>query len=265
MPARFGSFLGLGLLAATGPAWAGAWTMEQGHGQVIIGGLLSQADASFDGSRSTTTTPRYNKFEAEALLEYGLTNRFTLMLGPGIQHIDIAAPIDAARTGLGYTEFGARYRIWQNDSWVFSGQVLTRAPGTDQTTNPAAIGYTDPEVDTRALLGHSFSFAGLPAFIDLEAAQRFRFGDPPDEFRFDATFGVHVAPNWLLMAQSLNVFSEGAGTGIYFPAYDYEKLQLSAVYTLTPSWAVQFGGFTAYSGRNALQENGLIAALWYNF
>ena len=131
---------------------------------------------------------------------------------------------------------------------------MLREPGTDQATNPAAIGYTDPELDTRALFGKGFSISGLPAYVNLQVAQRFRFGDPPDEFRFDATFGLFVAPKWLLLAQSFNVISEGAGRNVLFPAYDYEKLQLSVIYSVTNTLALQFGGFTTFSGRNALQD-----------
>lgn len=265
MRGRYGAILGLALLGAPGIAWAGAWTMDAGRGQVITTGTFSQANDAFDGSRNTVSIPRYRKIEIEPLLEYGVTDRLTLMFGPSFQHIDIAPPIDASRTGLGYTEFGGRFGIWRGDSWVFSGQTLVRVPGTSQTGNPAAIGYTNTEIDLRALLGKSFTLGNMPAFIDLQAAQRVRTGDPPSEFRFDATFGLWVAPQWLLLFQSFNVVSEGAGTGPFFPAYDYEKLQISVVYNFTPAWAVQLGAFTAFNGRNALQENALVTGLWYRF
>ncbi len=265
MFARTGSLLGMLLLASSGPALAGAWTLPKGHGQFTLSGLLSETVESFNGGRGLVATPRYQKFELEGLLEYGLTDRLTLMAAPGFQDIEIAAPTDARRSGFGYTELGARYRFLQADGWVFSGQSLLRLPGTDQSANPAAVGYTNPEFDMRALAGRNVTFFGVPGFVDFEAAQRFRFGDPPDEFRFDATLGLRPWPRWLLLAQSLNVFSEGAGDSVLFPAYDYEKLQLSAVYSVTPALSLQFGGFTTYSGRNALQENGLIAGLWYYF
>jgi hypothetical protein len=265
MCGRIGSILGLSLLCLPSLAWAGAWTLEEGKGQVIVTGSLSQASSAFDNSRGTGSTPRYSKFELSGLVEYGLSNRFTLMVAPGLQDIEIASPTDAHRGGIGYTEFGARYRFLQGSDWVFSGQALLREPGTDQSTNPAAVGYTDPELDTRALLGKSFTVNGMPAYVDLQVAQRFRFGDPPDEFRFDATFGLFVAPKWLLLAQSLNVISEGSGATVLFPAYDYEKLQLSAIYAVTNTLAIQFGGFTTFSGRNSLQENGLITGVWYKF
>lgn len=265
MRGRYWSILGLAVLCAPGAVWAGAWTMDEGHGQVITTMTYSVSNDAYDSSRNVVSIPRYRKFELEPLLEYGVTDRFTLMFGPMLQHIDIAAPVDATRTGAGYTDVGGRFRFWQNNGWVFSGQTLVRIPGTVNDRNPAAIGYTDAELDVRALFGKSFNIGPLESFIDLEPAQRFRAGDPPNEFRFDATFGVHFNPQWMLLLQSLNVFSEGAGSSFIFPSYDYEKLQVSVVYNFAPAWAVQVGGYRTYSGRNALLENAIITGLWYRF
>jgi hypothetical protein len=252
------------VIAAARPAYPGAWTLPEGQGQVLVTGSLSDAGESFDRGGSAQSIPHYKKFELQGLIEYGVTDRFTLMAMPGLQHIDIDGPAGGQRTGLGYSEFGGRYRFLQGDSWVFSGQTTLRVPGTFENANPAAVGYTDPELDARILLGHGFSVGNWPAFVDLQLAQRFRSGDPPDEFRVDVTFGVRTAPHWLLLAQSFNVFSEGAG-GPGFDSYRYHKFQLSAVYEVTPAWALQLGGFTTFAGRNALQENGVILGAGYKF
>jgi protein XagA len=255
----------LGLLCAPGVARAGAWTLPQGTGQWLTAIDASTSTNAFGSGGGLTPTPRYDKEELQALIEYGFTDRLTILVDPGLQHIDIAAPTSAERTGLGYTEFGARYAFWQVPSWVLSGQATLRIPGTNETSNPAAIGYTDVEGDFRALLGHDFKLGGMPAFFDLEAAERVRTEGAPSEFRFDATLGVRVLPRWMLLAQSFNVISEGAGSPVYGGSYEYYKLQLSALYALTPTWSLQGGAFTTYAGRNALQENGLIFGLWHRF
>lgn len=259
------ALFGCGLLLAPAAAHAGAWTLQEGTGQAALIGTLSQASQVFDWKGNVVGAPRYTKFELQGLLEYGATDRLTLMFLPGLQHVDIDMPGNPSRTGVGYTEGGARYKFLQGQDWVLSGQATVRVPGTFDAGNPAAIGYTGFESDIRALFGYSFSVAGLPAFINLEAAQRFRFGGPPDEFRFDASFGVRPAPNWLLLAQVFNVVSEGAGEAPFSTSYNYHKLQLSVVYDLTPRWAVQLGGFTTFAGRNALQENGVLLGTWYKF
>ncbi len=252
-----------GVLVGPTAALAGAWTLPEGTGQMLATVAASTATSGFDDT-GLTSIPRYNQLDADALLEYGLTNQLTVILQSGLQHIDIAAPIDAARTGFDYTEFGGRYQFLQADGWVLSCQALLELPGTTDTSNPAAIGYTDVEADFRALLGKSFMLGAMPAFVDLEVAQRQRGDGAPNEFRADGALGVQVMPRWLLLAQSFNVMSEGTGSPI-FGSYDYEKFQLSAVYALTPTWSLQGGGFTTYAGRNALQENGAIFGVWHRF
>jgi hypothetical protein len=260
--------VGIALLLAVTPsvAVAGAWTLPEDTGQLIATFTASTATNELNGSSGLTSTPRYSKAELSALIEYGLTDKLTVILNPGLQYVDIAPPTNANRGGLGYTEFGGRYQLWQSGDWVFSGQATLRLPGTDDTGNPAAVGYTDVEADFRALLGHSFRLGSMLAFTDLEVAERARTAGAPSEFRFDGTFGVLVAPQWLLLAQSFNVMSEGGGSNTIFGgSYEYYKAQLSAVYEVTPVWSVQAGGFTTYAGRNALQENGVIFGVWHKF
>ena len=250
------------MIVAPSTVWAGAWTLPAGTGEAIGTMTSTSATRGFDGF-ALAPTPRYDKTEVSGLIEYGFTDRFTGILSPTLQHVDIASPVDAQRTGLGYTELGGRYRLQQWDTWVASIQATVRVPGTFDNTNPAAIGYTGVETDIRGLVGHSFAIGNMPAFIDLQLAERFRAGGPPSEVRADATFGVQVTPKWLLLAQSFNVFAEG-GNGL-FPSYEYYKFQLSAAYSITPDLAVQLGGITTYAGRNALQENGIVLGAWYRF
>ena len=261
---RLGRVLAVGLMASPTAAFAGAWTLDAGQGLAIVGVATSQSNKAFDGSGIQRPIPRYSKDELQTLIEYGATDWFTVLLAPSLQHVSVGGPFDAQRAGLGYTDLGARMRVWKSDSWVLSAQTTLRVPGTFDKSNVAAIGYTDPEIDVRGLLGHSFAVGAWPAFVDLQVAQRYRFGGPPDEFRLDATFGLRPYARWLFLMQSFNVVSEGAGSWGY-PSYAYYKLQLSAVYALTPAMSLQFGGFTTYWGRNALQENGLIFGAWYKF
>ena len=256
------TFIVIALLATTGPAFAGAWTMPQNHGQVIVTTTASRADDAFDDDGHAHSTPRYQKLESEALIEYGVTDRLTAILGPGFQHIDIARPTDASRTGAGYTEFGARFRFLEGKDWVLSAQGLMRVPGTRDINNPAAVGYTGNEFDARLLFGANLTVAGQPAFANIELAQRFR-DDAPNEFRADATLGVQVAPRWTAVGQSFTVIAE-SGSAL-FPTYNYSKIQLSAIYALTKDWSLQLGGFSTVLGHNALQENGLVAGIGYRF
>jgi protein XagA len=260
---RLALLLGAALMPQ--PALGGAWTLQGGTGQVVVTGTASQATEAFDGGGRLQGTARYSKVEVQTLLEYGISDWLTLMLAPGLQAVDVGAPVDASRAGFGYSEFGARAMLLRNANWVLSGQATMRVPGTSDTTNSAAIGYTGAEIDIRGLFGMSFEAFAMPAFVDVQLAQRFRTGDPPDETRLDLTFGLRTSQRWLVLAQSFNVISQGAGASALFPSYNYHKLQLSALYELTPQWALQGGLFTTFAGRNALQENGVVLGAWYRF
>jgi hypothetical protein len=262
--AAVGSLFAIGLAVVPDQALAGAWTLDEGTGQLFISGTAMQSNQVFSTGSVLQRIPRYSKEEAQALVEYGVTDWFTAMFQPSLQHVDIAAPIGAERGGLGYTDIGGRARIWSDESWVVSAQATFRLPGTSDNANPAAIGYTDREADIRGLVGYGFKVGALPSFVDVEIAQRFRLGGPPDEFRTDVTFGIRPSDRWLLLAQSFSVISEGAGTW-GFGSYSYHKFQLSAVYALTPRLSVQIGGYSTYWGRNALQENGVVIGAGFKF
>lgn len=256
--------LAIGIISTVSAAFAGAWTLPTGEGQVIVTATPSESVQAFDENGRLVPFPRYAKDELQALTEYGAADWLTMILTPMLQHVSVAAPYEGQRTGLGYTDFGGRVRLWHDDSWVVSIQSVFRMPGTFDHTSTAAIGYYDPEVDTRALVGYAFKAGTYPAFINVEVAQRLRFDGPPDEFRADVTFGIQPADKWLLLLQSFNVISEGHGTwGI--PSYEYYKAQLSVVYSLTPAVSLQLGAVRTYAGRNALQENGLVLSAWYKF
>ena len=132
-----------GLLSAPSAAWAGAWTLPQGTGQWFATITASEANNYFNGS-GLASTPRYDKDEAQVLVEYGLTDRLTAIVEPELQHIDIAAPTSAERTGLGYTEFGARYGFVEDPTWVFSGQATLRPPSLIPSCRSLPQGDTRP-------------------------------------------------------------------------------------------------------------------------
>ena len=116
------------------------------------------------------------------------------------------------------------------------------------------------------LLGHNFKLGDMPAFFDLEVAERVRTGGLPERVprrcddRREGAAAMAVAG-----AELQRRFGRRRQYDLDGGSYEYYKLQLSAVYALTPTWELQGGGYTTYAGRNALQENGLIFGVWHQF
>ncbi len=251
-------------------AHAGAWTYEAGTGQAILQGSAVTSANAFGPSSELFASRSFDKVEATLTFEYGLTDWLTLIAAPQLLYVDLGPPWPSSYAGPGYTDLGARARLWQGDgplgAAVVSAQIVARLPGTGDSASAAAVGYQDAELDLRLLFGTSFMLWQKPAYLDLQIAQRQRFGDPPDELRFDATLGVRVAPRWQVLVQSFNVISEGAGEGPDFSAsYEYYKLQLSGAYDLSAALTVQVGIIGTVFARNAPQETGAVASALYRF
>ncbi|MEP9354094.1 hypothetical protein ABLE93_10920 [Xanthobacter sp. KR7-65] len=261
-----------GALAAlqADPAAAGAWTQEEGHGQVILQTTAAHSASEFGPSYDLYASRPYDKVEVTLVFEYGATDWLTLIAAPQFLYVGLGAPSADSYAGPGYQDAGARVRLWQGTGGgtasVVSAQVVGRFSGTGNSPSAAAVGYEDPELDLRLLYGLSFTLFGKAAFLDVEAAQRLRFGAPPDEFRVDLTLGLRVAERWQLLAQSFNVVSEGAGEGPYFgDSYEYYKVQMGAAYDLSAAMTVQLSLVGTVFARNAPQENGVVLAAYYRF
>ena len=249
------------VVAAT-PALAGAWTQPQGAGQVIVTGIYSHSGKGYDGGGHVADIADRTKAEAYFLAEYGVSDDLTLMITPSFSHVSVQGGDDS--TGAGYTELGGRYRLGGSGTSVFSVQGSLRIPGTKRRDSLAQIGSTDSEIDLRALAGTSFKIGGHDGFADIQAGYRIRNGQPPNEYRIDATLGFRPVPQLLLLAQSFNVVSDGAGRGV-FGKYRYHNLYLGTVYDLSAKWSVQLGGLMTLDGENALRERGAFTGLWYRF
>lgn len=248
------------ILAA--PAHASAWPQPQGEGQVIVTGVHSHSDKGFDAAGNTVDINDYDKTEAYVLVEYGVTEDLTVLATPSFSHVTVDRGDKSS--GPGYTELGARYRLASSDDTVLSVQGSFRIPGKKRRDSIAQIGATDSEIDLRALAGVSFKLGGKDGFVDFQPGYRIRNGGPPNEFRYDATFGIRPAPKLLLLAQSFNVISDGDGSGI-FKRYRYSNLYASAVYDVAPKWSLQAGVLGTVAGRNSLRERGFLVGLWRRF
>ena len=242
---------------------ASAWTLPKGKGQVLVTGVYSHSDRGFDANGRTIDIPDYDKREVYVLGEYGVTDDLTLIAAPSFRHVGIQGATDDT-TGLGYTELGGRYRVASGSRWVGSLQATARIPGTRRRDSLAQVGSTDAEFDVRALGGASFTIGRMSGFIDLAGGYRVRAGDPPNEFRADATLGIRPVKRVLLYTSVSNSWSDGAGKGV-FQAYRYHNAFLNAAYDLNDRWSLQLGGLATVGGKNALRERGGTGGLWFRF
>jgi hypothetical protein len=246
------------------PASAGAWTPEQGRGEIIVTTFFEQASVAYNQAGRITPTSLYRSGQATAFVAYGVTDWLTAIIRPGVQSSSLGAPDNQNYTGLGDSEIAAQTRVWRDDSTVISVLAGLRAPTTGGATNGWLQGPDRPQYDFRLLLGHNLTLAGFEGFVDFSAGYRFVGWAAPDEGHFDSSFGLYAMPDLLVLVQSFNTMS-GASSSPNTPQWAQAKAQFSLVYRLSDEWRVQGGGFVTLAGQNAYRENGLLLALWRKF
>ena len=247
-------------------AHAGAWTMGESKGQAILQTSVITSSQSFGPKADLYASRPFDKVEVNLVFEYGARDWLTLILAPQYLHVKLGAPDGSTYSGPGYIDAGARTRLWQDETRVVSAQAVVRVSGTGNSSSAAATGNEDTELDLRLLGGFSFELFGRASYVDIQVAERLRFGDAPDELRLDATLGVRTAPRWQLLVQSFNVASQGAGKGPYFKrSYEYYKVQMGAAWDVSPQLTLQGAMVSTAYARNAPQESGMVMSALYRF
>jgi hypothetical protein len=244
-----------------GTALAGAWTLDQGHFLFMSGVTASRASRSFDDAGNASEKVVFRKLFVQNWMEYGLTDAVTLFAAPEYVIADSGnEDFGVARSHTVSVEAGARILLLTRIG-MFSVQGSAKTAGAFDMSVSAGKAY-GRQYELRLLYGRSFRVFGANGFFDVQAAKRWIKRPRPDEAVVDVTLGVNLRPKTLLMIQNFNMMSSGEILPPYRP-YRLHKLELSVVERLSRRWSLQFGAFLSPAGRNIVQEQGLVTAIWY--
>ena len=248
------------VLFAAGLARASAFLEPPGQGDIIAATEFSDSTRAFDQDGKLIPIPSYRKFELGTYIEYGLSDRLTLIAQPFFE----TARQDSTAVSVPGAEIGARFGLANFGSTVVSVQGLLNIP-LDSRQLPQA-GFDEDDIfsgDLRLLLGHTFEVHGAAGFFDLQGGYRWQGDGAPNEWHADFTAGLRPQSHVLVMLQTFATLAD-SGTAVC-ERYAWIKLQESLVYDLSRSWAVQGGFFETVAGTNAGRELGPMVALWYHF
>ena len=246
-----GLLAGLAALASTHAAQAGAWSPPKGQGEVIVKYENIRAEEFYaaDGDRVDLPGGRRD-IEASVFVEYGLTDRLTLQ-AKGEWQDGRDAFLDYQ--GLGPIEMGVRWQAYRDDRNVAAVYVGYAEGGAGRNAGYAPPGAGDSDWEVRLLAGRSFE----RAFVDLQAARRWRDG-LPDEVRADATAGVHINRDWMVMVQAFGGAADDDGGARWL------SLEGSVVRQFG-DWRLQAGWRHAAAGREIPAGRGPVIGIWRRF
>lgn len=245
---------------------AGALLLPEGEGQAILTTTFADASMAFDPAGRRIKTPPYNKFEIRSYVEYGLSDRLTIVAEAGVTDFRSSyearpgAPASVSHyQGLGIEALGARIPLGERYG------VYVSLEGSARAAPHGAGQYLDikgkAQADVRLQLFKSVEVFGRSAFFEAQAGFR-ASGQLGDEARADLTFGLRPRADLLLLAQSFSVISPRTRAGAVAVA---QKFGVSAVYAVSAKLSLQLGLVGAPIGWNGPAERGVVTALWWRF
>lgn len=223
-------------------AFSAAWTQAQGETQLILNLSAYSSENYFDGnSNKNSSEVKFNKFEINPFIEYGLTDTITIgsnvstqlwrfdKKGSNSAIFDFRqcglfsnTPGDIINTSIIESEFFFRKRLYKKNNLVFSVQPLVKAPCISVQNGSFEFIDKTTDIEMRFLAGYGFEwnpdiqianikrpFAGQYHFLNLEAAYRKRSSLFSDQIKFDGTAGFRLKNNLLLMGQMFTAISTG--------------------------------------------------------
>ncbi|MBO0664069.1 hypothetical protein LQ948_15650 [Jiella sp. MQZ9-1] len=247
-----------------GEARAGAWTLEAGTGQIIATGLQSVASESFGEGGGSPRLNAFTKTAVDTHIEYGVKDWLT-----GVVDVKVGKEGDGltgyARSGVSHVAAGARLRLFEAGGLVGSAQILGRFVTPDAAGRAKGLAWSAPQFEPRLSAGYGFTLAGIPGFVDAEAALRFgtHRGIGRDAVKLDITAGLRPWRRWQILAQTFSTV--GVSLGGSSAHYAEHKVQAALVYDINRHWSIETAGFATVAGTNALKERGVISALWFRY
>jgi hypothetical protein len=237
---------------AAGAARAGPWTQPAGQGQIILKYEDMVASRGFDPDGELADLPAERRDRSVGLFaEYGLTDRLTLQLkGDWQQGEDAFVDYD----GRGPLEIGLTWQVWRGARTAVSLYGGYADGGEGRNAGYAAPGIGDHDWEARLSVGRSL--ADGRGFVDVQAARRFRDG-LPDETRADATAGVHLNDDWMVLGQMFGGVADDSGAR-------WLNVETSVVRRLG-KWSVQAGWRQTVTGRETPAAQGVVLAVWRRF
>ena len=245
-------------------SWAGAWTMPVKSGQLINTTLFDKATRQYNDEGELIELDSFQKSETSVYWEYGLLEKSTLVVQAALQDVTIANDgiVDTYK-GTGESSIGIRYQLLNTDNWVVSSQASIVFGAGGENISDAELGFGNTHAELRLLAGRGFKINKKDAFVDLQSAWRIRPKQNPNDFRFDATFGVRPRSDILLLGQGFFVKTNGYKRLIR--ENRRLKLQASIVYDRSKRTSYQIGAYQTVAGRNTVKEKAIFMGVWTRY
>jgi hypothetical protein len=189
----FRTFVFIGFALCATYAHAGAWLQPRAQGLFIQQATYYGSSGYFDAEGDVKSQGRFNKYELQPYLEYGLFDNLTVGATGYAQHVSQSG---ASNRGIADPELFARIGLWKRDGTVVSIQPLVKLSGSFDSSDTPRGGSQSTDGELSLLYGQAMPIVTSNDYIDLRAGYRMRNRGLNDQLRFDAAAGLKLSPRW---------------------------------------------------------------------
>jgi len=247
-------------------AYAGAWNLPPGEGQIITTYNYSQADEAYTDIDFIDSSVEFTKSEVRVFYEHGLTKHVTAVVNAAHQTINFNELQSSINfSDFDKTEFGLRYEIKRREGLAVSVQA-SYILGGGPPESILDVGSRKDSFELRGLWGQSKEFENYAIFFDAQAAIRARNTDRIEDWRSDLTLGWRDKKKFMALLQGYHTERASFGQdGFVVPVQKRTKLQASLIYEYKKNRLVQFGYTQTLAGRNVVKEKALSLGTWIRY
>ena len=186
------------------PAFAGAWTLPQGTGQLIE---TLYGWTGFGPPWGGNPPANQSRFDAQTYVQYGLNKHPHSLWRDSVRTLcDRAADAEHIQWPRLFRS-GPEAEALVDGRMDISGEATAFIPGAHDFKATAQEGNTGWWARRASNAGRNFAIYGVPGFLDAEVAYRLRTEGPPDEWHGDFTVGFKFTPKIMLMLQDYTTVS----------------------------------------------------------
>lgn len=237
-----------------------AWTRPDGNLLILMPTSYTYADKSFDNDGDRVD--RSNEFtmvEFSPLIEYGVTDSFTVGMQPKYRKVWIEAADGTtdSNSGLAESDFFVRQRLWAKDHASLALQIGAKVPISPDENANVALGRDQYDGKIKLAYGNRRDLGNGRIFYSGEVGYNRRWEVPADETFFNAFIGwAPGGSSWSFILRSANTFSVGNDGDsdeevlTTFPDYNRHAVQLMTSYRFSNSVSLVGGISTTYAGEN---------------
>ena len=267
-------FILLIFLWSSSQATAGAWGQKKGKFFLSLQTYYYESSKYYNESGNLKHRGgTFRKWEINPYLEWGITNKDTLILNLFYDWLSDDVSGHTRKTqGWADTEVGWQRRLFTGKNQVFSIQGLLICPMGYSIRDDPRLGYGRWGGEIGALYGRSVKFLKHYGFLDLGFGYRWYSGYPSSQIRPRLTLGYDVTKRLQVMGEGKLEYGLKDGSErnlgrslVAQPNYRLLKLSLGMTYRITDTCSILMAVYHHAWGEETGGGGGAYGSLWFHF